>query len=89
MPTYKPSCKNCKWYKAIPVDELLPRSTWEFLCNHIALSNDSGRGECHRYPPKVLLINRKLVEGYPEVSENNFCGEFSIVDGEDYNVVQK
>ena len=35
-----------------------------------------GLGECHRYPPELLVSNNKTSSMFLPIEEENFCGEF-------------
>ena len=41
--------------------------------------DEKEKGECHRYPPKVLLVKiDDIMQVWPIVNEDTFCGEFTL-----------
>lgn len=53
-------------------------------CNFFVVTNgDKAMGECHCYPPKVMLFNEKIANLYPRVNENSVaCTEFVLYEGD-------
>lgn len=56
-----PSCSDCRWKEVI-----------------IAEDADGAEPavECRRYPPTVMLHDGEAVVLWPQVAENEWCGEF-------------
>ena len=34
-------------------------------------------GECHFYPPQVVVVDEDILTYWPEVSPDDYCGQFA------------
>lgn len=46
------------------------------LCCYYSPATDTRKGWCQRYPPKQLCENGALFTSWPEVDEEDACGEW-------------
>lgn len=68
-------CVHCKWFE---MDE--PATVFSLAIKREHKKEDAVadvRGDCVRFPPRVLLVGEEERTVWPSVSGNNRCGEFS------------
>lgn len=62
-PTDEKGCQTCRFW--FPPSE-----------QNIADNGDDAMGECHRYPPQMILVNEIVESWYPDTYHDEWCGEY-------------